>query len=153
LPASNPSETHVVVLNGTETEGLAHRTSSNLQQSGYTLAAALSGHPSGSYPVTVVEYASGHHADASHVAQTLGVSQVRKLDPAVAAMANGATVVVIAGNDQAGAGSGTSGAGSSGTSGTSGGSSETSGSGASEAPVSPAGEASGGTGETPGGTG
>jgi hypothetical protein len=102
LPASNPSETHVVVFNGTETEGLAHRLSSNLQQSGYTLAAALSGNPPGSYSATVVEYASGHHADADHVAQTLGVTQVRRLDPALAAMAAGASVVVVAGPDQVG---------------------------------------------------
>jgi hypothetical protein len=98
------------VLNGTETAGLAHRISGNLQQSGYTQAAALAARPPGSHSTTVVEYASGHRADAQHVAQTLGVSQVQPLDAITTPMAGSATVVVIAGSDQAalaGSGSGT----------------------------------------------
>jgi hypothetical protein len=106
LPASNPSETHVVVLNATETGGLAHRLSGNLQQSGYTLATALNGHPPG-HSATVVEYAPGHRTDARHVAQTLGVSQTQPLQSSIAAMDGGsATVVVVAGADLAGAGGG-----------------------------------------------
>ncbi|HEY7952465.1 MAG TPA: LytR C-terminal domain-containing protein [Solirubrobacteraceae bacterium] len=125
LPASTPSETHVVVLNGTETGGLAHRLAGNLQQSGYTLAAPLGGHPSG-HSTTVVEYAPGHRIDARHVAQTLGVSQTKPLESSIAAMDGGsATVVVVAGSDLA------SGSSASGTSG----------------------EASGTTGEAAGGTG
>src|ERR1019366_4006982 len=58
--AANPAETIVTVLNGTETAGLAHRVSGQLQQRGYSQAAALSGSPSGTHPVTVVQYASGH---------------------------------------------------------------------------------------------
>jgi hypothetical protein len=99
--ATSPAETRVVVLNGTETQGLAHRLSSNLQQSGYSLANALAGRPSGSHSATVVEYAAGHRVDAEHVAQTLGVSDVAPLDAATAAMTGSATVVVIAGADQA----------------------------------------------------
>jgi hypothetical protein len=111
LPASNPAETHVVVLNGTETGGLAHRLSGNLQQSGYTLATALNGHPSGR-STTVIEYAPGHRADARHVAQTLGVSQTQPLESSIAAMDGGsATVVVVAGSDLAGAGSAGAGSG------------------------------------------
>ncbi len=110
LPASNPSETHVVVLNGTETGGLAHRLSGNLQQSGYTLANALGGHPSG-YTTTVVEYAPGHRTDARHIAQTLGVSHTKPLESAIAAMDGGsATVVVVAGSDLASASVASSGA-------------------------------------------
>jgi ABC-type Fe3+-hydroxamate transport system substrate-binding protein len=154
LPASNPSETHVVVLNGTETGGLAHRLSGNLQQSGYTLATALGGHPSG-YSTTVVEYASGHRTDARHVAQTLGVSQTKPLESAIAAMAGGsATVVVIAGSDLASTGTGSSaGTGSSTETGSGTG---TSGTGAAESAggAGAAGsEASGTPGEAAGGTG
>jgi hypothetical protein len=154
LPAATPAETHVVVFNGTETEGLAHHLASDLQQSGYTLAAAQSGNPpGGTYSTTVVEYASGHQADAQHVSQTLGGTPVHKLDPALAAMANGATVVVVAGSN---ASSGTSGSGTSsnGSSGTSGASAETSGSaGGSPSAEGTGGEAAAGTGEAAGGTG
>lgn len=139
LPATSPSETHVVVLNGTETGGLAHRLSGNLQQSGYTLAAALNGHPSG-YSATVVEYAPGHRTDARHVAQTLGVSQTKPIESSIAAMDGGsATVVVVAGNDLASAGTGSA----TGASGTGSGSEAASGA---QAPGTPS-EAAGGTGQ------
>jgi hypothetical protein len=101
LPAANPSETHVVVLNSTETTGLARRLSSNLQQSGYTLAAASAARPSEARSTSVVEYASGHRVDAQHVAQTLGIAQVQPLGSSITALAGSATVVVIAGADQA----------------------------------------------------
>lgn len=138
LPAGNPSETHVVVFNGTETQGLAHHLSENLQQSGYTLAVAQSGNPpGGTYSATTVEYASGHKVDAEHVAQTLGGAPVHKLDAALAGMANGATVVVVAGTNANSNATSTS---------STGGASESTGSGAS-------GETGGGTGEASGGTG
>jgi len=101
-PATSPSETHVVVLNATETAGLAHRLSSNLQQSGYTLASALAGKPAG-HSTSVVQYAAGHRADAEHVAQALEISQVQPLEAATAALGSGATVVVIAGADKSSA--------------------------------------------------
>jgi hypothetical protein len=99
--AANPAETIVAVLNGTETAGLAHRVSGQLQQRGYSQAAALSGSPSGTHPVTVVQYASGHQADAEGVAHTLGVTQVQPLETAVASLAGTAKVVVVVGADQA----------------------------------------------------
>jgi hypothetical protein len=151
LPASNPSETHVVVLNGTETGGLAHRLSGNLQQSGYTLTEALNGHPSG-YTTTVVEYAPGHRTDARHVAQTLGVSHTKPLESSIAAMDGGsATVVVVAGSDLASASAASStgsGAGTGASTGTS--NTGTSSTGAAEGT---GGEASGTPGEAAGGTG
>ncbi len=99
--AGTPAETRVVVLNGTETSGLAHRISSNLQQSGYTQAAALAARPPGTHATTLVEYSTGHRADAQHVAQTLGVSQVQPLDAITTPLAGSAAVLVIAGADQA----------------------------------------------------
>jgi hypothetical protein len=99
--AASPADTRVAVLNGTETQGLAHRLSSNLQQSGYTQASALEARPAGSHPSTVVEYASGHRADAEQVAKTLGVTQVQPLDSITAPLVGSAAVVVLAGADQA----------------------------------------------------
>jgi len=99
--AASPGETSVTVLNGTSTNGLAHGLSKNLQQSGYTQAAALGGTPPGSHATTLVEYTSGHRAEAQGVASALGVAQVQPLETAVASIAGPAAVVVIAGEDKA----------------------------------------------------
>jgi hypothetical protein len=102
---ASPAETRVVVLNGTETNGLAHRLSANLQQSGYTQSTALEGNPPGR-STSVVEYTGGHRTEAVHVAQTLGIAQVQPLESVIAPLAGSATVVVIAGADQAALGGG-----------------------------------------------
>jgi hypothetical protein len=99
--AANPAETIVTVLNGTEKAGLAHQISGQLQQHGYSQAAALSGSPPGANQVTVVQYAAGHQADAEGVAHTLGVTHVQPLESAVATLAGTAKVVVIVGADEA----------------------------------------------------
>jgi hypothetical protein len=99
-PAASPAETHVVVLNGTNTTGLAHKLSANLQQSGYSQSQPLNGTPPGSHPATVVEYASGRRADATHVAQALEVKRILPMEAAVASLVGSATVVVIAGLDK-----------------------------------------------------
>jgi hypothetical protein len=98
-PPANAAETTVAVLNGTETTGLAHRVSSALQQRGYSQANALNGHPPGSGQVTVVEFSSGHQAEAEGVARSLSVKQVQPLEAAVAALAGSAQVVVVVGAD------------------------------------------------------
>lgn len=100
-PAATPAETHVVVLNGTNTTGLAHKLSANLQQSGYSQSQPLNGTPPGSHSDTVVEYASGHRADATHVAQALEVTRILPMEAAVSSLVGSATVVVIAGLDKA----------------------------------------------------
>jgi hypothetical protein len=101
VAAASPSSTSVVVLNGTATAGLAHHLASDLQQSGYSRALALAAVPPGTHQTTVVEYASGHHADADGVARTLNVTHVEPMDSTIAGMAGAATVVVLAGADQA----------------------------------------------------
>jgi hypothetical protein len=103
--AASPAETAVVVLNATGTTGLAHRISGNLQQSGYTQAAALSAQPA-ARSTSVVEYSEGHRTEAEHVGQTLGIGEVAPLESAVAGQVGAATVVVIAGADQAALGGG-----------------------------------------------
>jgi hypothetical protein len=99
--ASDPAGIVVAVLNGTATAGLAHHLASDLQQSGYTRAAASAAVPAGSHPTTVVEYASGHHADALGVARALDVARVQPLEGVVAQLVGSAGVVVLAGADQA----------------------------------------------------
>jgi len=102
-PAVSPAETQVAVLNGTSTEGLAHRLAATLQQSGYSQATPLNGTPPGAHQTTVVQYLSGHHAEAEHVAQALGVSEVQPMEASVSPLVGSSTVVVIAGLDKAGA--------------------------------------------------
>jgi hypothetical protein len=99
--AAKPGETNVVVLNGTSTNGLAHRVSSELSGHGYSRASPLTGHPPGTNPVTVVEYANGHKADAQGVARTLGVTQAQPMEGTVSSLVGSATVVVIVGLDKA----------------------------------------------------
>jgi hypothetical protein len=89
------------VLNGTGTAGLAHHLASDLQQGGYSQAAASSAVPQGTHPTTMVEYTHGHRADAQAVARSLNVSQVQPIDSSTAALAGSAEVVVLAGADQA----------------------------------------------------
>jgi hypothetical protein len=99
--ASNPSETAVVVLNGTGTPDLAHHLAADLQQGGYTLAAASTGVPPGTHATTVVQYTHGHRPDAKAVAKALDVTQVQPIESTIASLAGSATVVVLAGADQA----------------------------------------------------
>ncbi|HEX3452524.1 MAG TPA: LytR C-terminal domain-containing protein [Solirubrobacteraceae bacterium] len=89
------------MLNGTGTAGLAHRVSGELRSQGYSKATALNGTPPGANQVTVVEYASGHQAQAQGVARSLGVAQAQPIEGTVASLAGSATVVVIVGLDKA----------------------------------------------------
>jgi sulfite reductase alpha subunit-like flavoprotein len=96
-PATNAAETTVTVLNASETAGLAHRVATNLQQSGYSQANALSGQPTDAPQTTLVQYANGHQAEAEGVARSLSVSQVEPIESSVAGLAGSAQVVVIVG--------------------------------------------------------
>jgi LytR cell envelope-related transcriptional attenuator len=98
---TNPAEIAVAVLNGTSTAGLAHHLAADLQQSGYTHAVALGGVPPGTHATTVVEYSHAHRADAQAVAKALNVTQLQATEPAISSLAGTATVVVLAGVDQA----------------------------------------------------
>jgi hypothetical protein len=102
-PAASPASTSVVVLNGTSTNGLAHSLSGDLQQGGYAQAKALNGTPPGSHATTIVEYTSGHRAEAQSVAKALEVTHVQPMETGVSSLAGAATVVVIAGEDKAAA--------------------------------------------------
>lgn len=100
-PASNPSELNVAVVNGTSTNGLAHHLADDLQQSGYKRAEASSAVPPGTHATTVVQYTSGHRADGQAVAKALDVTRVKPMEGSTASLVSHATVVVVAGADQA----------------------------------------------------
>jgi len=102
--SSSAASTSVAVLNGTETNGLAHRVSGQLHQQGYVRATPLSGRPPGANQSTVVEYTSGHKRDAEGVARALGVSRTEPMEATVASLASSTSVVVIVGLDKAAAG-------------------------------------------------
>jgi hypothetical protein len=99
--AVNPAEVSVAVMNGTGTTGLAHHLAADLQQSGYSQALASAAVPPGTHQITVVQYASGHRPDAEAVAKALNVAQVQPIEGQIAAQSGSATVVVLAGADQA----------------------------------------------------
>jgi len=127
-----PADTPVAVFNDTETAGLAHRLAGELRGHGYTQANALSARPSGSYPTTLVEYASGHRTEAQQVAHALGVTQVQPMEATVTSLAGSSLVAVIVGANQAaidGEASGSGGEASGGGGEATGGSGEASGSG------------------------
>jgi hypothetical protein len=100
-PTVNPAETSVAVLNATEAEGLARRTAAQLQQGGFTKAAAAYGKPPGTGQVSVVEYTGGHRAEAEAVAHSVSVTHVLPIEAAVTALSGSANVVVIVGADKA----------------------------------------------------
>jgi hypothetical protein len=104
LSAAARAAMTVTVLNGTETEGLAHRTAAALQRRGYSQAVALGGKPTGANQATVVEYAPGERRDAEDVARAVSVSTVQPLEESVSALADSAQVVVIVGANSGAAG-------------------------------------------------
>lgn len=99
----SPAALHVVVLNATQTNGLAGKIASALKGHGYAQAAALFGTPPGSYSTTIVEYTQGYRAAALGVARALAVSagDVRPLGSSTAPLSGGASVVVVAGETSA----------------------------------------------------
>jgi hypothetical protein len=94
----------VVVLNATQTNGLAAKVASTLKGHGYSQAAALFGTPSGSYSTTTIQYAPGHAGEAKAVAKALTVSSsdVQPLSASAAPLSGGAPVVVIVGGGEQG---------------------------------------------------
>ena len=83
-----PAETAVTVLNGTETDGLAHRASpASCSRAATRRRQPPYGRPPGANEVTVVEYASGQQADAEAVAHSLSGQPCAADRTAVAALA------------------------------------------------------------------
>ncbi|HEY5287511.1 MAG TPA: LytR C-terminal domain-containing protein, partial [Solirubrobacteraceae bacterium] len=100
-PATDPSELSVAVVNGTSTNDLAHHLAEDLRQGGYKRAEASSAVPPGTRATTVVAYRTGHRADGQAVAKALDVTRVEPMAGSTESLAGSATVVVVAGADQA----------------------------------------------------
>jgi len=94
-------EVDVAVLNGTAVPGLAARVGDDVEANGYTLG-TVTNSPTPATE-TVVLYERGHEEEAKFVARDLGVDVVQLIDPESRELAQGADVVVVAGEDRTGA--------------------------------------------------
>ena len=92
-------EVDVAVLNGTAVPGLAGRVGDDVEANGFTLGAVTNSLTPATE--TVVLYERGHEQEAKLVAEDLGVSVVQLIDPESRELAEGADVVVVAGEDRA----------------------------------------------------
>lgn len=91
----------VAVLNGTSIGGLAGQVGSEIEQNGYQLGPVTTTTPD--FDRTVVFYANGQRAAAQKVSRDLGLEpkDVEPMDREAKLLADGADVVVIAGEDRA----------------------------------------------------
>jgi hypothetical protein len=92
-------DVEVAVLNGTAVPGLAAKVGDDVDANGYTLGAVTNSEAPADE--TFVVFERGHEEEAQSVARDLGVDMVSPTDSATSAVAEGADVVVIAGEDRA----------------------------------------------------
>jgi hypothetical protein len=92
-------DVEVAVLNGTAVTGLAGLVADDVEANGYFLG-AVTNSPTPAEE-TVVLYERGHEEEAKVVANDLGVEVVQLIDAESRALAEGADVVVVAGEDRA----------------------------------------------------
>ncbi len=109
-PAIVPGDVEIAVLNGTATPGLAGKVGDDLESGGFVIGAI--GNIQAPSPRSEVVYQRGHEQEAVAVAERLGIEQVAVITPEIeeivadASETSGvepASVVVIAGEDRAGA--------------------------------------------------
>jgi LytR cell envelope-related transcriptional attenuator len=94
-----PSEVEVAVLNGTAVSGLAQDFGDKVQGKGYKLGAVTN--TTSSFSNSVVMFQRGHGPEASRIAKELKISRVQPMTVEVKDVAGGASVAVIAGEDNA----------------------------------------------------
>lgn len=94
-----PGDVRVAVLNGTSINGLAGKVASDIEAAGYKVVAITNTQPG--FAKTAVLYEDRQKPAATKVAGDLGVKKVEPLDRALREQAEGADVVVIAGEDRA----------------------------------------------------
>ncbi|HYU60465.1 MAG TPA: LytR C-terminal domain-containing protein [Solirubrobacterales bacterium] len=92
-------DVEVGVLNGTAVPGLAAAVGDDVEANGYTLG-RVTNSPTPAEQ-TVVLYERGHEEEAKFVAKDLGVDVVQLIDDESRELADGADVVVVAGEDRA----------------------------------------------------
>jgi LytR cell envelope-related transcriptional attenuator len=92
-------DVEVAVLNGTAVAGLAAKVGDDVDANGYALGAVTNSESPADE--TMVAFERGHEEEARAVANDLGVDRVSPVDSATSALADGADVVVVAGEDRA----------------------------------------------------
>jgi LytR cell envelope-related transcriptional attenuator len=97
--AIEPGEVTVAVLNGTSVPGLGAKVGDDLEANGFDLGAVTNSPRQ--FDQTVVMFEPGQERAAQRVARDLGVRAVQPIDPPTRRLAEGAEVVVIAGEDRA----------------------------------------------------
>jgi LytR cell envelope-related transcriptional attenuator len=93
------ADVDVAVLNGTAVAGLAAKVGDDVEANGYALGAVTNSETPA--PESRVLFERGHEEEAQAVARDLGVDAVEPIDAEARAVAAGADVVVIAGEDRA----------------------------------------------------
>lgn len=94
-----PSEVEVAVLNGTPVPDLAARVGDDVEANGFTLGRVTNSEAP--FGKTVVMYEPGNEDEGQAVAKDLGLARVQPMAADVRALAEGAPVAVIAGDDRA----------------------------------------------------
>ncbi|HEX8752343.1 MAG TPA: LytR C-terminal domain-containing protein [Solirubrobacterales bacterium] len=95
----SPGEVEVAVLNGTAVSGLAQDFGDKVQKKGYKLGAVTN--TTSSFTNSVVMFQRGHAPEARRIAKQLQIPRVQLMTVEVEGVAGGATVAVIAGEDNA----------------------------------------------------
>ncbi len=94
-----PGSVTVAVLNGTTVPGLAATLSDEISAAGFKVG-TITNFSDQQLAESVVQYASGHEAEARAVSRKLGITQREPVNPSSQALAGDATVIVIAGADK-----------------------------------------------------
>ena len=96
-----PSEIEVAVLNGTSTAGLAATYGDKVEGKGFELGAVTNS--SSSFEDSVVMFKRGHEPEANKVAKQLSIPKCELMSAEIDAVAAGANVAVVVGEDNAAA--------------------------------------------------
>jgi hypothetical protein len=99
--AVNPASVTVAVLNGTTVPGLAATLSDQIGAAGFKIGTITNFSPNQQLAESVVQFASGHEAEAKAVGRRIGVNQREPISQSSLALAGDAAVIVIAGADKA----------------------------------------------------
>ena len=99
--AVRPADVTVAVLNGTTVPGLAATLMDQVTEAGFTEGTIANFAPNQQVGESIVQYASGHERDARAVSRRLRIPQREAATPESRELAGDATVIVIAGGDQA----------------------------------------------------
>ena len=98
--AVKPGNVSVAVLNGTTVPGLAAALSDQIAGAGFRKG-TINDYSDKQLAESVVQYAPGRQADAKAVGRRFGISQLEPVTANARALAGDATVIVIAGADEA----------------------------------------------------